>query len=63
MGNDVAYGAVKVNAIIKSDCQVMLDPYINGVFMWCVTREKLYSETVRLVCPSGMRQKYRRNHL
>ena len=54
MENDVAYWAVKVNAIIKSDCQVMLDPYINGVFMWCVTREELYSETVRLVCPTGM---------
>lgn len=47
MGNGVAYWAVKTNAIIKSDCQVMLDPYISGVFMQCVTSERQYSETQR----------------
>jgi len=44
MGNGVAC-SVKINAIIKSDCQMMLDPYISGVFMQCVTRERQYSET------------------
>ena len=45
MGNGVAYGAVRMSAIIKSDYQVMLDPYISGVFMQCVTRERQYSES------------------
>lgn len=45
MGNGVSYWAVKTSATIKSDCQVMLDHYISGVFMQRVTRERQYSET------------------
>lgn len=45
MGNGVAYWAV--GAMIKPDCQVMLDPYISGVFMQCVARERQYSDSAQ----------------
>lgn len=40
MENGVAYWAVKIYAIIKSDCQMMLHPCVRGVFMQCVTERR-----------------------
>ena len=47
MGSGVACWAVRMSAIMKSDCQLLLSLYISGVFMQCVTRERQYSETQR----------------
>lgn len=51
--------SVKMSAMIKSDCQAMLDPSTSGAFLQCVTRDSQYSR----LAIGRWQEIYRRNYL